>query len=515
MEAGGKMPMFPQHGTAGIEQGNSDDMSEIINPPEQLLPPAKRRATQTSLFPNCSDQDMLNQKVEDSNVPKPRARQRKGKQGKDINPSDAQKENQHATEPTVTLVSGVAAEHRENQVDSKGRSSTELASIQGQNFQGLQEAQPADEGSTEVLEFSKLDSKTLEDNTPSSLGEPALTGSHPVPGVNQKQETLHDDYSVFAILENGQASRKFESLGDSTPCVDPEPTVSTPAASNKSRSILNEKKRKSDVITGIETNLRSEKKRRVLPNRSLVSAEAVSSPTGRESTEQESKQISLYPVATKESGGRLSEPLCVPAGSSYSQTQSSSGASESVANTQFSTAETLATQATSFQSVDKSLRIPTATSDSLMAMAEDQLLAEHEASVTEIERPVEVSQSSPQSKRTPLSAVAKVPNVFASLMTPRNPQGGMSVATTLAAKAWTPAAVDLHLVRLKGNDEVGGIGDLLSEFERQMTASEWVSKNAQTAERRLVHKGEMLVRIFEDEARRAIAAVEALETVLE
>ena len=53
----------------------------------------------------------------------------------------------------------------------------------------------------------------------------------------------------------------------------------------------------------------------------------------------------------------------------------------------------------------------------------------------------------------------------------------------------------------------------LTEKEKEMTVTDWVKWNAARGEERLCREAEKLIEIFEREGRRAIDAVEGIETV--
>ncbi|KAF3942342.1 hypothetical protein ABW19_dt0208269 [Dactylella cylindrospora] len=189
-----------------------------------------------------------------------------------------------------------------------------------------------------------------------------------------------------------------------------------------------------------------------------------------------------------------------------SQSPAFTASQDSVPNTQFSAVASQATMASSFQSSNKGV--------SFVTTAEEQLLAEQEASFAK-EEEEEVEKSlvvSPKATGTPLSVLSKPHNGALALMTPRHRADDITFAPVQSMKPWKSADVEVYLDDLKENNGPGAVHSELSSVERKMTAAQWIKENAKRAEKRLVHNGELLVKFFESETLRAIAAIEAIET---
>ncbi|KAF3181006.1 hypothetical protein EYR41_010280 [Orbilia oligospora] len=176
---------------------------------------------------------------------------------------------------------------------------------------------------------------------------------------------------------------------------------------------------------------------------------------------------------------------------------------DSIQNTQFSIPTSQMTVATSFQGSIKGV--------SFIEKAEEPLPTKQDASAVENVREQSVIMS-PKQSRTPLSVLSKSRNGALALMTPRTRAEGVSFAPVQSQKPWKSTDVELYIDGLKENQEMQPHARGLPVSERDMTVAEWITDVSKRAEKQLVQKGELLVRLFEDEAERAIAAVEAIET---
>ncbi|KAK6512683.1 hypothetical protein TWF506_008858 [Arthrobotrys conoides] len=182
---------------------------------------------------------------------------------------------------------------------------------------------------------------------------------------------------------------------------------------------------------------------------------------------------------------------------------SDNGSQDSIPNTQFSMPASQMTVSTSFQGSIKGVNF--------VRTAEEPLLAKQNVSPIEDVREQSIVVS-PKQSRTPLSVLSKSHNRALALMTPRNRAEDVSFAPVRSQKPWKSTDVELYIDGLKENQEIQLHAKGLSECERDMTIAEWIIDVSKRAEKQLVHKGELLVRLFEDEAERAVAAIEAIET---
>ncbi|KAK6507365.1 hypothetical protein TWF481_005802 [Arthrobotrys musiformis] len=184
-------------------------------------------------------------------------------------------------------------------------------------------------------------------------------------------------------------------------------------------------------------------------------------------------------------------------------TSSDIGSQDSAPNTQFSMPASQMTVATSFQGSVKGV--------SFVRTTGEPALVERDVSPIDDVREQSIMVS-PKQSRTPLSVLSKPHNGALALMTPRNRAEDVSFAPVQSQKPWKSTDVELYIDGLKENHEMGPQAEGLSSPERDMTVAEWVMNVSKRAEKQLVQKGELLVRFFEDEAERAIAAIEAIET---
>lgn len=179
------------------------------------------------------------------------------------------------------------------------------------------------------------------------------------------------------------------------------------------------------------------------------------------------------------------------------------GSRDSIPNTQFSMPASQMTVATSFQGSIKDV--------SFVRSAEGSVQVEPNVSPIEDIREQSIIVS-PKQSRTPLSVLSKSHNGALALMTPRNRAEDVTFAPVQSQKPWKSTDVELYIDGLKENQEIEPQSKGLSESERDMTVAEWIMDVSKRAEKQLVQKGELLVRFFEDEAERAVAAIEAIET---
>ncbi|KAF3182400.1 hypothetical protein TWF106_003765 [Orbilia oligospora] len=176
---------------------------------------------------------------------------------------------------------------------------------------------------------------------------------------------------------------------------------------------------------------------------------------------------------------------------------------DSIQNTQLSMPTSQMTVATSFQGSIKGVNF--------IEKAEEPLPTKQDASAVENVREQSVTMS-PKQSRTPLSVLSKSRNGALALMTPRARAEDVSFAPVQSQKPWKSTDVELYIDGLKENQEKQLHARCLPVSERDMTVAEWITDVSKRAEKQLVRKGELLVRLFEDEAERAIAAIEAIET---
>ncbi|KAK6336598.1 hypothetical protein TWF718_009399 [Orbilia javanica] len=176
---------------------------------------------------------------------------------------------------------------------------------------------------------------------------------------------------------------------------------------------------------------------------------------------------------------------------------------DSIPNTQFSAPASQMTVATSFQGSFRGV--------SFVRAAEEPAPAERGVSPIDDVREQSVVVS-PKQSRTPLSVLSKSHNGALALMTPRNRAEDVTFAPVQSHKPWKSTDVDLYIDGLKENQEMELRGGGLSDSERDMTVAEWIMNVSKRAEKQLIQKGELLVRFFEEEAERAVAAIEAIET---
>ncbi|KAF3935893.1 hypothetical protein ABW20_dc0103003 [Dactylellina cionopaga] len=175
---------------------------------------------------------------------------------------------------------------------------------------------------------------------------------------------------------------------------------------------------------------------------------------------------------------------------------------DSIPNTQFSVLASQMTLATSFQGSSKGV--------SFVRTSEERLLMEQGASFA-VETREQSILVSPKSTRTPLSVIPKPHNGTLALATPRNRDEGASFAPVQSLKPWKLTSVESCIEAIKENTDMEVFSHGLPMSERRMTVAEWITDMSKKAEKRLIHKGELLVRFFEDEAERAVAAIEAIE----
>ncbi|PUU83758.1 hypothetical protein B9Z19DRAFT_1071591 [Tuber borchii] len=93
---------------------------------------------------------------------------------------------------------------------------------------------------------------------------------------------------------------------------------------------------------------------------------------------------------------------------------------------------------------------------------------------------------------------------------PKGSRPGATGRSLATVRPWT--AVDLDTV-FHGSDVEIDESASLTEKEKEMTVADWVKWNAARGEERLCREAEKLIEIFEREGRRAIDAVEGIETV--
>ncbi|KAK6525541.1 hypothetical protein TWF281_010603 [Arthrobotrys megalospora] len=211
----------------------------------------------------------------------------------------------------------------------------------------------------------------------------------------------------------------------------------------------------------------------------------------REAALQKTGQAETAP--TSEADKTRSSP-CVP---------SDTGSQDSISNTQFSMPASQMTVATSFHGSIKGV--------SFIRTAEEPAIVEQHVSPTEDVREQSIVVS-PKQSRTPLSVLSKSHNGALALMTPRNRAEDVSFAPVQSQKPWKSTDVEVYIDGLKENQEIEPRVKGLSESERGMTVAEWIMDVSTRAEKQLIQKGELLVRFFEDEAERAVSAIEAIET---
>ncbi|KAK6343216.1 hypothetical protein TWF730_010816 [Orbilia blumenaviensis] len=176
---------------------------------------------------------------------------------------------------------------------------------------------------------------------------------------------------------------------------------------------------------------------------------------------------------------------------------------DSIPNTQFSMPASQVTVATSFQGSVKGI--------SFVKPAGEVVLAEHDLFTKEDIREQSMVVS-PKQSRTPLSTLSKAHNGALALMTPRNRAEDISFAPVQSQKPWKSTDVELYIDGLKENQDIEPQMRGLPEPERDMTVAEWIMDVSKRAEKQLVQKGELLVKFFEEEAERAVSAIEAIET---
>ncbi|KAK6537716.1 hypothetical protein TWF694_011884 [Orbilia ellipsospora] len=175
---------------------------------------------------------------------------------------------------------------------------------------------------------------------------------------------------------------------------------------------------------------------------------------------------------------------------------------DSILNTQFSTSASQTTIVTSFHGSNKGV--------SFSDRAEEQFLIQPDPPSTLIQDP-SVSVS-PRDSRTPLSVVAKPQNGALALLTPRDKALGISFAPVHSSKPWKSSDLEPCIDGIKENMAMHSLTQGLSPSDRKLTVSGWVMEISKKAEKNLLLKSELLVRFFEDEAERAVAAIEAIET---
>ncbi|KAF3918568.1 hypothetical protein AA313_de0200359 [Arthrobotrys entomopaga] len=204
---------------------------------------------------------------------------------------------------------------------------------------------------------------------------------------------------------------------------------------------------------------------------------------------------------TKSSSGKPLSPR-LDASPSISAPPDDSASQDSILNTQFSASASQMTIGTSFQGSNKGV--------SFLSTADDQSLTQHDTLSDDIQ---ETSVSaSPKNSRTPLSIVAKAQNSALALLTPKDRTLGLSFAPVQSSKPWRSSDLEIYMDDMKENMAMDPSPQGLSSSERNLTVAGWVIEMSKRAEKSLLLKSEMLVRFFEDEAERAVAAIEAIET---
>lgn len=140
--------------------------------------------------------------------------------------------------------------------------------------------------------------------------------------------------------------------------------------------------------------------------------------------------------------------------------------------------------------------------------------AEEELSATDVDvdedeehikSPVNVQ---PSPARIPLSPVRRAVNVpLAS-----TPKSHGKTSTLPSRKPWTAVDLDAVFANLNAGGDEEDEGEVLTAKEKEMTVAEWIKWNAAQAEFRMTNEAERIIGVFEREGRRAIEAVEGIET---